>query len=78
MTKPNVQRQFDLLYAPNNVFEGNIKKYILRGVDAASRYKVVREFQTKKASKVSFVLKAIYKNGDVFKYQEVFQCDNRP
>ena len=33
VTKPNEQHQFDLLYVPHNVFEGNTYKYILTGVD---------------------------------------------
>ena len=28
VTKPNVQHQFDLLYMPHNLFEGNTYKYI--------------------------------------------------
>ena len=35
-----------------------------------------RALRTKKASEVSFVLEAIYKNSGVFKYPKVFQCDN--
>ena len=76
MTKPNEQHQFDLLYMPHNVFEGNTYKFILTGVDVASRYKVPRPLRTKKSSKVAFVLEAIYKKGGVFKYPKVFQCDN--
>ena len=60
VTKPNEQYQFDLLYVPHNVFEGNTYKYILTGVDVALTYKAARAFKTKKASKVSFVLEAIY------------------
>ena len=48
---------------------------MLTGVDVASRYKVVRALRTNKASEVSFVLEAIYKNG-VSKHPKVFQCDN--
>ena len=29
VTKPNEQHQFDLLYIPHNIFEGNTHKYIL-------------------------------------------------
>ena len=65
-----------MLYAPHNIFEGNTYKYILTGVDVASRYKVARALKTKKASEVSFVLEAIYKKGGAFKYRKVFQCDN--
>ena len=76
MTKPNEQHQFDLLYMPHKLFEGNLYKYILTGVDFASRYKAARPLRTKKSSEVAFVLEAIYKKGSVFKYPETFQCDN--
>ena len=76
VTKPNEQHQFDLLYMPHNLFEGNTYKYILTAVDVASRYKVARPLRTKKPSEVAFVLQAIYKKGGVFKYPKVFQCDN--
>ena len=76
MTKPNAQHQFDLLYMHHNLFEGNTYKYILTGIDVASRYKVTRYLRTKKSSEVAFVLEAIYKKGDVFKHPEIFQCDN--
>ena len=33
VTKPNEQHQFDLLYMPHNVFEGNTFKYILEVFD---------------------------------------------
>ena len=78
VTKPNEQHQFDLLYMRHIVFEGNTYKYILTGVDVASRYKVPRPLRTKKLSKITFVLEAIYKKGGVFKYPKVFQCDNGP
>ena len=78
VTKPNQQHQFDLLYMPHNVSEGNMYKYILTGINVVSRYKVSRPFRTKKLSEVAFVLEAIYKKGGVFKYPKVFQCDNRP
>ena len=42
MAKPNEQHQFDLLYMPHNVFEGNTYKYILTDIDVALRYKVAR------------------------------------
>ena len=68
MAKSNEQHQFDLLYVPHNLFEGNTYKYILIGIDVASRYKVARPLRTKKSGKVSFVLEAIYKKDGVFKY----------
>ena len=55
VTKPNEQHQFDLLYMPHNVFEGNTYKFILTVVDVASRYKVPRPLRTKKSSEVAFV-----------------------
>ena len=76
VAEPNEQRQFDILYTPHNLFEGNTHKYILTGIDVASRYKVARLLKTKKSSEVVFVLEAIYKKGGVFKYLKVFQCDN--
>ena len=76
VTKPNEQHQFDLLYMPHNVFEGNTYKYISIGIDVASRYKVAGPLRTKKSSEVAFESEAIYKKGSVFKYPRVFQCDN--
>ena len=38
VAKPNEKHQFDLLYIPHNIFEGNTYKYILTGIDVASRY----------------------------------------
>ena len=76
MTKPYEQHQFDLLYMPHNLFEGNTYKYILTDIDVASRYKVARPLRTKKSSKVAFVLEAICKKGGLFKYPKAFQCDN--
>ena len=54
----------------HNLFEGNTYKYILTGIDVASRYKVSRPLRTKKSSKVAFVLEAIHIKGGAF------QCDN--
>ena len=78
VTKPNEQHQFDILYMPCNLFEGNMYKYILTGIDVASRYKVTIALKTKNSSEPAFVLKAKYKKGGVFKYPKVFQCDNGP
>ena len=35
VTNPNEQHQFDLLYVPYSIFEGDTYKYILTGVDVA-------------------------------------------
>ena len=76
VTEPNEQHQFDILDMPDNLFEGNTYKYILTGINVASRFKVARPLKTKKSSEVAFVLEAIYKKGGVFKYPKAFQCDN--
>ena len=76
VTKPNEQHQFDILYMPHNLFEGNTYKYILTDIDVASRCKVARPLKTKQSSEVAFVLEAIYKKGGVFKYPKAFHCDN--
>ena len=57
--KPNEQHQFDLLYMPHNVFEGNTYKYILTGADVASRCKGSKTLWNKKSSDIAFVLEAI-------------------
>ena len=59
-TEPNEKHQFDILYMPHNLSEGNTYKYILTRIDVASRYKVARPLKTKKSSEVAFVLEAIY------------------
>ena len=76
MTKPHEQHQFDILYMPQNLFEGNTYKYILTGIDVVSRYKVAKPIKIKGSSEVAFVLEAIYKRGGVFRYPKAFQCDN--
>lgn len=68
MTKPNKKHQLDLFYVPYNAFEGSTYKYILGGVDVASRYKFARALMTKKLNEVAFVLDAIYKRDGVVKY----------
>ena len=44
---------------PHNVFEGKTYKYILTGVDVASRYQLAKAFKTKEASKAGLVLEAM-------------------
>ena len=62
---------------PHDVFEGKTYKYLLSGVDVASRYGVAKPLTTKKSSKVEFVLGAIYKKkGGTFKYSKAVQIDN--
>ena len=59
VTKPNEQHQVDVHYMPHNVFEGNTYKYILTGIDVASRYKFARLLKTKKPTEMAFVLEAV-------------------
>ena len=76
VTKPNKQHQFDVLYMPHNLFEGNMYEYILTGIDVSSRYKVARPLRTKKPTELAIVWETIYKKSGVFKHPKVIQCDN--
>ena len=53
--------QFDLLYMPSDTLYGNKYKYILAGIDAAFRYKVVRPLRIKQARDVAEMIADIYK-----------------
>ena len=75
VTIPNQVHQFDLLYMPGDKLYGNKYKYILSGIDVASRYKVARPLRTKKASDVATMLSDIYRVGPL-RYPKIFQCDN--
>ena len=67
--------QFDLLYMPSDTLYGSKYKYILAGIDAASRYKVASPLRTKQARDVAEIIADIYKVGPL-KYPKIFQCDN--
>ena len=67
--------QFDLLYMPSDTLCGNKYKYILAGIDAASRYKVARPLRTKQERDVAEMIADIYKVGPLT-YPKIFQCDN--
>ena len=67
--------QFDLLFMPEDTVYGNKYKYILTGIDVASRYKVARPLRTKKSSEVADMNKDIYKVAPLT-YPKIFQCDN--
>ena len=67
--------QFDLSYMPSDTLYGSKYKYILAGIDAASRYKVARRLRTKQAKDVAEMIADIYKVGPL-KYPKIFQCDN--
>ena len=75
MTIPNQMHQFDLLYMPSDLLYGNKYKYILYGIDVASRYKVARPMRTKQAKDVAKMIADIYKV-EPFTYPKIFQCDN--
>ena len=62
---------------PLDRLQGSDYKYILTGIDVASRYKIARPMRTKKAKDVAFLLKHIYENDKIpLTYPKVFQCDN--
>ena len=75
VTIPNEMHQFDLLYMPSDTLYGSKYKYILAGIDAASRFKVARPLRTKQARDVAEMIADIYKVGPLT-YPKIFQCDN--
>ena len=75
VTIPNEMHQFDLLYMPLDSLYGFKYKYILAGIDAASRYKVARPLRTKQARDVAEMIADIYKVGPPT-YPKIFQCDS--
>ena len=75
VTIPNEMHQFDLLYMPSDTLYGNKYKYILSGIDVASRYKVARSLRTKQVKDVADMIADIYKVGPLT-YPKIFQCDN--
>ena len=75
VTIPNEMHQFDLLYMPSDTLYRNKCKYILAGIDAASRYKVTRPLRMKQARDVAEMIADIYKVGPLT-YPKIFQCDN--
>ena len=75
VTVPNKVHQFDVLYMPQDTLYGNKYKYILAGIDVASRYKVARPMRTKQAKDVADMIADIYKVGPLT-WPKVFQCDN--
>ena len=76
LTIPNEMHQFDLLYMPSDPLYGSKYKYILAGIDAASRFKVARPLRTKQARDVAEMIADIYKVGPLT-YPKIFQCDNK-
>ena len=68
---PNEMHQFDLLYMPSDSLYGNKYKYILAGIDAASRFKVTRPLRTKQVRAVTEMIADIYKVGPLT-YPKIF------
>ena len=75
VTIPNEMHQFDLLYMASDTLYRNKYKYILAGIDAASRFKVARPLRTKQVRDVAEMITDIYKVGPLT-YPKIFQCDN--
>ena len=75
VTTPNELHQFDLLYMPGDKLYGNKYKYILSGIDVASRYKIARPLRTKQAKEVAEMINDIYKVAPLT-FPKTFQCDN--
>ena len=75
VTIPNEMHQIDLLYMPSDSLYGSKYKYILAGIEAASRFKVTRPLRTKQARDMAEMIADIYKVGQL-KYPKIFQCDN--
>ena len=67
--------QFDLLYMPSDTLYGSKYKYIVAGIDVASRYKVVRPLRIKQARDVAEMIADIYEVGPLI-YPSTFQCNN--
>ena len=75
VTIPNEMHKFDLLYMPSNSLYGYKHKYILAGIDVASRFKVMRPMRTKQAKYIAEMIADIYKVGPLT-YPKIFQYDN--
>ena len=75
VTIPNEMHQFDLLYMTSDTLYRNKYKYVLSGIDVASRYKVVRPLRMKQAKDVADMIVDIYKVGPLTD-PKIFQCDN--
>ena len=67
--------QFDLLYMPSDTLYENKYKYILAGIDAASRNKVARLLRTKQVRDMAEMIADIYKVGPLT-YPSTFQYNN--
>ena len=75
VTIPNEMHQFDLSYMPSDSLYAPKYKYILAGINAASRNKVASPLRTKQACNVAEMIADIYKVGPLT-YPKILQCDN--
>ena len=75
VTTSNEMHQYDLLYMPSDSLYGSKYKYILAGIDAASRFKVARPLRTKQARDAAEMIADIYKVG-LLTYPKMFLCYN--
>ena len=75
VTIPNEMHEFDLLYMPSDTLYGSKYKYILGGINAASRYKATRPLRTKQARDVAEMISDIYRVGPL-KYFSVIMAAN--
>ena len=71
----NKMHQFKLLYMLSYTLYRNKHKYILSGINVASRYKVTRPLRTKQAKDVAEMIINIDKVGPLT-YPKVFQCNS--
>ena len=60
---------------PSDTLYRSKYKYILAGIDAASRFKVARPLRTKQVKDVAEMMADIYKVS-LLTYSKIFQCDN--
>ena len=60
---------------PSDTLYGNKYKYILSGIDVASRFKVTRPLRAKQAKDMAEMIADIYKVSSLT-YPKIFQCDN--
>ena len=60
---------------PSDTLYGNKYEYIVAGIYAASRYKVMRPLRTKQVRDLAEMIADIYKVGPLM-YPSTFQCDN--
>ena len=60
---------------PSDTLYGNKFEYVLAGIDAASRFKVMRLLRMKQVRDVAEMIADIYKIGPLT-YAKIFHCDN--